>query len=206
MTETAEEKLRELPETEETLVSPDLTADVAETAADRSAHMETGTDTSSLAASLIVKVAQDETCVTDAQVSDTSPLVAPLEEPIFSESTSGPVLSGSDQDQTFINLALDPLLCPSEDRTPVLQPVAEAQEQETQTTGLPVDIQEVGTPGAEPRVEVTDTGPLEDSMTRQEAQPDGAAGPTENLKTELDDEVGDHSGAGCVPQLNFCFL
>lgn len=184
MTETAEEKLRELPETEETLVSPDLTADVAESAAD-AAHTEMGPDVISLGA----LPAEDETCVTDAQVSDTSPLVAPLEEPIFSESTSGPVLSGSDQDQTFINLALDPLLCPSEDRTPVLEPVAVAQEQETQTTGLPVDSQEVGTPGTEPRVEVTDTGPLED-----------------NMRAELDDEVGHHSGAGCVPQLNFCFL
>lgn len=205
MTETAEEKLRELPETEETLVCPDLTADVAESAA-AAAHTEMGPEVISLGALLIVKTAEDETCVTDAQVSDTSPLVAPLEEPIFSESTSGPVLSGSDQDQTFINLALDPLLCPSEDRTPVLELVAVAQEQETQTTGLPVDSQEVGTPGAEPRVEVTDTGPLEDNMTGQEAQLDGAAGPTENLKAELDDEVGDHSGARYVPQLNFCFL
>lgn len=197
------EKPREMSATQETRISPDLSSGVAESAA--AAHAEIEPDVIFLGASLIVKTAEDEICVADAQVSDTSPLVARQQEPNFSESASGPVLSGSDRDLTFTNMALYPSPCPSEDRTPALEPVVVTQEQETQTTGLLADSQKVGTPGAEPRVEFTDTAPLEDNMTGQEAQPDGAADPAENLKTELDDEVGDRSGAGCVPQLNSVF-
>lgn len=160
---------------EETLVCPDLTSVVAESAA----AAEMGPDMIPLGASLIVKTPEDETCVTDALVSDTSPLAAPQEETIFSKSVVMPVLSGSDQDKTFTSLPLDPLFCLCEGATPAVEPPE--QEQEAQTTGLPGDSQEVGSPGAEPGVEFTDTALLKDNMTGQES---------ENLETELDDEVG----------------
>lgn len=171
---------------EETLVCPDLTSVVAESAA------EMGPDMIPLGASLIVKT-PDETCVSDALVSDTSPLAAPQEETIFSKSVV--MLSGSDQDKTFTSMPLDPLFCLCEGATPAVEP--SEQEQEAPTTGLPGDSQEVGTPGAEPGVEITDTAQLKDTMTGQES---------ENLETELDDEVGGRSGARFVLQLNLCFV
>lgn len=187
---------------EDTLVSADLTSDVAEI--DAAAHKEMGSDVISLGASFTVKTAKDETCVTDGQVSDTSPLVAPLEanqKHIFTKSTTGPVLSGSDPDQTFTDLTLDPLLCPSESRTAALAP-ALAQGQKTQTTGLIGESQEVGTSGAESWVDFTDTAQLEEKMSGQDTQLEGGDDPAENQETELD-EVVDHRG--CVSQLNFCF-
>lgn len=281
VTETAEEELREEPETEQTLVDSGVTADVADSAAGRYVEKKTGTDTISPPTSLIVEATDGEICVTGAQV-------ALLEEPILSQSTAGPApigpaqvhalteltldpLGGTTQalneavaqeeveetdvtrpedsqepadalgteprvssperqpagqntctdpavadvipqgvslivttaedetcvtdaqllhtsplDHTFTNLALDPLLCPSECRTPALEPSV-AQEPETQSTGHTGDFQEI----AQLMVELLDPAPLENNMTGQEAQlhgSDGCESPIENLEMELDDK------------------
>lgn len=184
---------------EETRVCPDLTSDVAESAA-AAVHTEMGPDVIPLGASLIVKAPEDETCATDALFSDTSTLFAPQDETVFSKSTVGPVLSGSDQGKMFTNLVLEPLICLSEGATPA------EQEEETQTTGLPGDSQEVGTSGAEPRVKFTDTALLKDNITGQESQLHASDEPTKNHEAELDDEVGDRSRARCVLHLSFCLF
>lgn len=172
---------------EETLVCTDQTPDVAGSAA--AARTEMGLDVIPLRASLIVKRPEHETCVTEAQVSDTSPLLSPQKEAIFSKSAIRPLLSGFEQGQTFTNLTLEPLSCPSECARATEEP--SEQEQKTLTTGLSKDSQEVGTPIAEPRVKSTDVALLKDDVTGQECQPRGSDGPTKNLETELDDEVGD---------------
>lgn len=173
-----------MPETEETLVSPDLTDDVAEIAADRSAHMETGTDTISPAASHVIKAAEDEICVTDGQVSDTSPPVTPLEEPILSESTADPAPSGTAQVQTLNEMTLDPL----GGRIQILKPaVAQEQEEETQAAG-PGDNQGLAAPlGPKPMVSSLDRAPSEGNTV---TDPGGAGDSAEeDVEAGLDDEV-----------------
>lgn len=183
---TAEERASEIPATEDTLVSPGLTSYVSEYLATEeiSVHEDMGTDIISPVASLIMNTAE-EICVIDGLVLDTPPLPGPVEEPILFTKTASPAPDGLVQAQTFTELALDPLLEPTEDRTPVLQPAVE-KVQEIQATGLSVKPQDnlelVTPPGAELRLSFTDTALSEDSTTGQEAHLECVDDPTENLE------------------------
>lgn len=197
------EKPREMSALEETLVCLNLTSDVAESVSAAAAQTEMGPDVIPPAASVIVNTPEDETCVTDALVSDTSPPIASQEETIFSKVVARP-LSGSDQVKTITNLALDPLFCPSVGVTPVVQPSEEEQERES--SGSPKNSQEVGTPGAEPNVKFTDIALLKDSIQGQESQLHVSDEPKEDLETDLDAEVGDRSGVRCFLHFNLSFV
>lgn len=111
---------------EETLVCPDMTFDVAESAA---AHTKMGPGVISLGASLFVKKAEDETSVTNTQVLDTSLLVPPTEESISSESIANTDSGGPDRAEDFTELASDPLLDPPREQTQIINPVGEQEEQ-----------------------------------------------------------------------------
>lgn len=191
---TAEEKASEIPATEDLLVSPGLTSYVSEYLATEeiSVHEDMGTDIISPVASLTVNTAEEEICIIDGLVLDAPPLAGPVEEPISFTKTASPAPDGLVQAQTFTELALDPLLDPSEDRTPVLQPAVE-KVQEIQATGLSVkpedNLELVTPPGAELRLSFTDTAPSEDSTTGQEAHLGGVDDPAENLDAELDEEA-----------------
>lgn len=150
-----------------------------------------GTDIISPVASLIMNTAEEEICVTDGLVSDAPPLAGPVEEPISFTKTASPAPDALVQAQSFTEPASGPLLDPTLDRTPVLQPAVE-KVQEIQVTGLsvkPEDNQLVTPRGAELRLSFTDTAPTEDGTTGQEDHLGGVDDPEENLEAELDEEA-----------------
>lgn len=190
---TAEERASEIPATEDTLVSPGLTSYVSEYLATEviAVHEEMGTDIISPVASLIMNTAEEEICVINGLVSDAPPVAGPVEEPILFTKTANPAADEVVQAQNLTELALDPLLDPILDGTPVLQPAVE-NVQEIQATGLAVkleDNQPVTPPGAELRLSLTDTAPSEDGTTGQKAHLGGVDDPTENLEAALDEEA-----------------
>lgn len=101
------EKLREMSAMKETLVCLKTTSGVAESAVAAAAYTVIEPD---VGVSTFVKAEKDETCVTDAQVFDTSPLPTPPEGSIFSENTANRDSGGLDQAEDFVELALDFLL------------------------------------------------------------------------------------------------
>lgn len=171
-----------MPETEETLVSPDWTINVSESPSDKSVYKETGADLSLSEASLLVKVVQGEIDgdVTLGQIADTALLVAPLEDPIWSEST-GP--NHPAQVQTFSELTLDPL----DGRIQVLKPlVAQEQEEKAEATG-PGENQEPAAPlGTDARVSSPERAPSEGNTDTDFA---GGSVEDEDVEAELCDKV-----------------
>lgn len=134
----------------------------------------------------IVDAAAEETHANEELASETAPLPIAVEELISFEDTTGPALDAPVQVQTFPDLGLDPLLDPLEDTVPVLTPVA-AQEP---LQAKPEHNLEPAAPlQAEPEVLYPAAAPAEGTLAEQEAGPEGAKEPAEDLEAELNDEV-----------------
>ncbi|XP_070761334.1 coatomer subunit beta'-like [Enoplosus armatus] len=143
-----------------------------------------------------IATAAEEAEVTEELVSDTAALAVAVEELISFENTASPLLDVPVQVQTLPDLDLDPLLDPLEDAMPVLKPIAAQEpEQGDQTTALPVkpeDCLELAVPlQAEPEVLAPAAAPTEGNVAEEEAGPEGAEEPAEDLEAEMNDEVLD---------------
>lgn len=182
--------------TEDVPVSTSLTVDTNGTESIATGEMpvyeELGTDIISSEEPLITIAAAEETCVTEELVSEPAPLDVPVEELISFENTASLVLDEPVQVQTFPDLALDPLLDPLGDTTQVLKPVAaQEQEQEEQSTGLPVKPEDNLEPAAPLQADLAvlspGAAPAEGNIAEQEACVEGAEDPAEDLEAELNE-------------------
>lgn len=140
-------------------------------------------------AQTIVNMAAEKIWATEELVLESSALVVPPEESIFSENTAIRDSDGPAPAENFIELALDPLLDPPKDQTQIMTP-AETHEQEEEKPG---DKQEHSAPlGAELSfipVSSPDRAPSEGNT---DTNPDGTGDPVEKKEeeeAELDDKV-----------------
>ncbi|XP_070826436.1 coatomer subunit beta'-like [Chaetodon trifascialis] len=157
-----------------------------------SVHEEVEASIISSEAPTIIDAAAEETHANEEVASETAPLPIAVEELISFEDTPSPALDAPVQVQTFPDLGLDPLLDPLEDT--VLMPVAAQEpEQGEQTAALQAkpehNLEPAAPLQAEPEVSSPAAAPAEGTLAEQEAGPEGAEEPAEDLEADLNDEV-----------------
>uniref|UniRef100_A0A7N6C2H7 Coatomer subunit beta' n=1 Tax=Anabas testudineus TaxID=64144 RepID=A0A7N6C2H7_ANATE len=192
--EQSEAVAKETIETGEDVVPTGLTvSEVSEsvTTGEEPATEEQETNVISSTATTITDTAE-ETPVLEKHVSETASSPAAVEELISFENTASSVLDASVSVQTFPHLAFDPLLDPLEDSMPVLEPVsAQKPEQKNLCRALPVQPEDTLELVLETEVLSPAATPIECSKA-QEAEPEGAEKPAEDLEALMNEEVNIH--------------
>ncbi|XP_038548590.1 coatomer subunit beta'-like isoform X2 [Micropterus salmoides] len=179
--------------TEDVLVSTGLIVDTdlieAIATGEMPVYKELETSIISSEAPAIIDTAAEENDVA-------APLPVAVEELISFENTASPLFSAPVQVKTFPDLALDPLLDPLEDTMPLLKPVAAQEpEQEDQTTAIPVKPEDNLEPAVALQAELVVLAPVAalavGNIAEEEAGPEEAVEPAEDLEAEMNDEVLD---------------
>ncbi|XP_034723026.1 coatomer subunit beta'-like [Etheostoma cragini] len=133
-----------------------------------------------------IDTAAEGTLLTTELVAETAAPPVEVEELISFETTASPVLDLPVPAQTFPDLALDPLLDPLEEAVPAQEP-----EQEEQTKALPVKSEDNLDLAVPPQAEPEVLSPLVAPVAEDEADPEGAEEPAEDLEAEMNEILDD---------------